>query len=228
MDIFWVKVISGVIIFLLIFGESIQRATRGINPTGWHMPTLPQVSWRLLLASLGGIAVLALFFATESTLAFFEVMLYSKIFWALLIAIIVFRSILTDNWGWFNGTVRWIIAILLAIWIFGGIRSCGSSKPGTGGNSGTTRGIVSDPLSSGSGTLTPGEVQRIWAKPGTTFFRSDTPVKLKYSLASNPLVFWIEDPTDQKPWPSSKRVTGYWEVKNLSETETVLVEWGQR
>lgn len=138
MDIFWVRVIIGVIIFLLIFGESIQRATRGINPTGWHMPTLPQANWRFILASLGGIAVLALFFATESTLAFFEVMLYSKIFWALLIAIIVFRSILTDNWGWFNGTVRWVIAILLAIWIFGGIRSCGSSKPGTGGNSGTT------------------------------------------------------------------------------------------
>ncbi|MCX6747551.1 MAG: hypothetical protein NTW98_01210 [Candidatus Nomurabacteria bacterium] len=125
MDIFWVRVIIGVIIFLLIFGESIQRATRGINPTGWHMPTLPQANWRFILASLAGIAVLWIRIEGWILHSFLK---YDSVITILLVAL-VFWVVYNSMYSW----IGWLIGAMLVLEIIGGIRSCGSSKPNSVG-----------------------------------------------------------------------------------------------
>lgn len=174
---------------------------------------------RVPMAIAAGVLVLFLFFATDSTLDFFGLVLSSKIFWAIFFAALIFWVVLRNKWD----ILIWPVVILVIWWTILEIRSCGTPNA----SSGVTGGNRETPaLSSGRGTLLPGESQRIWAVPGRTFFRADHPVKLKYSLVDNPSIWFTENPTDKKPWPSDKRVRGYWEVKNLSSATTVLVEWG--
>lgn len=93
---------------------------------------------RLILAILGSTLVLGIFFLTESTFAFLGLVLWSKIFWGILLAFLVFWGIWTGNWTWLWRILGIAIAVWIAIWIFGVIVHWNDPKPGADGKTSTT------------------------------------------------------------------------------------------
>jgi len=105
----------GIFLGILLFGVILLFAKitiPKISTGGLKIPT--SVNWQLIFAITGAVLVLALFFATGSTLAFLGLVLWSKIFWGLLLAGLVFWGIYKKKKEWLN----WIWVALAALVIY--------------------------------------------------------------------------------------------------------------